>query len=233
MTAKDIIEAAAWALHDFDPATGAGFVRWPKAQLLQFVNVAQLQVVKVLPEANSAFMPLQLAAGARQALPASALRLLTVTRNLGANGLTPGRHVSLTDRASLDSQLATWSTASEFAEVESYVYDDRIPKTFYVYPPLGDADVAYVEIGVSKRPTACTADTDSLDLDDIYFSPLLHWVLYLALCLELDDPSSSSKALHHYQCFSVELGLESTAAALIAPNFNELYLANRGVPTNG
>ena len=234
MTAKDIIEAAAWALHDFDPSTGAGYVRWPKAQLLQFVNVAQLQVVKVLPETNSAFISMQLAAGARQTLPASALRLLTVTRNLGADGLTPGRHVSLTDRASLDSQLATWSTAaSAFTEVESYVYDDRIPKTFYVYPPLGETDTAYVELGVSKRPTACVADTDVLDLDDIYFSPLLHWVLYLALCLELDDASSSSKALHHYQCFSVELGLESTAAALIAPNFNELYLANKGAPTNG
>lgn len=234
MLARDIIESAAWALHDFDPVTGDGYVRWPQAQLLRFLNMAQLQVVKLAPEASSAFVAMQLAAGARQTIPATALRLLTVTRNMGSTGFIPGRHVSLTDRATLDGQLATWGVSGEaVTEIESYVYDDRVPKTFYVYPPLAAEDVVWVELGVSAKPAVCTAVTDTLTIEDTYFSPLLHWVLYLALCLELDDSSSSAKALHHYQCFSLELGQDLTAASLTVPNLSELYLANKGAPTNG
>jgi len=234
MIAKDVIEAVAWALHDLDPETGEGYVRWPKPRLLDFVNRAQLQVVKNVPEASSEFTAMQLVAGARQAIPASALRLLTITRNLGADGLSPGRHVALTDRGTLDAQLVTWGVnTTSISEIESYVYDDRVPKTFYVYPPLATGDSVFVELGVSMKPEACVAETDTLALDDIYFSPIFHWMMYLALNLELDDSSSSSKALHHYQCFSVELGQEKSVANLIVPNLAELYLANKGMPTNG
>ena len=193
MLASDIITRAAEFLHD------ETHVRWSEAKLLAYVNMAQFALALVRPELTAEIQVLTLVSGSRQALPAGGLQLLTLTRNMGADGATPGRYVALTDRASMDQTLVTWSaTGDEVTEIENYLYDARVPKEFYVYPPPDpDTNVVTVEASIAMQPGTLTAASGTLAYDDIYMSPLIHWVLYLAYSLEFDDSNSSTKGLHH------------------------------------
>jgi hypothetical protein len=216
-TAGQIIDMVARKLHD------TSNVRWPAAEKLLFLNMAQLQVVMVQPQANAKYKTLTLDAGARQSLDAPDLRLLTITRNMGTSGLVPGRYVSATDRASLDASLSTWTSAQAVTEIESYTVDSRVDGEFFVYPPPNTADLQ-VECVVSERPTDCAATADNIALADTYVSPIMHWMFYLCLSFQLDSPASSQQALSHYQLFFNELGADLKAGDLVSPNYREQYL---------
>lgn len=216
-TAGWIIDRVARALHD------TAHTRWPAAEKLLFLNMAQIQAVMVQPEANAKYKQMTLSASARQVLPAVDLRLLTVVRNMGTTGTTPGRHISLTDRATMDAQLAAWTAGQAVTEIESYVYDPRVQTEFFVYPPPNSADLI-VEYVASERPVDCVATTDNITLPDTYISPLMHWMLYQALVFQLDSPASASQAMSHYQLFHNELGADVKAGDLYSPNARENYL---------
>lgn len=216
-TAGQIISQVSRLLHD-DANT-----RWPESEKLSFLNLAQLQVVMASPQANAKYKTITLAAGARQSLSAPDLRLLTITRNMGTNGLTPGRYVSVTDRATLDASLASWTAAQAVTEIESYVVDTRVDGQFFVYPPPSTSDLQ-VECVVAERPTDCATVNSTVALADTYYSPLVHWMMYLCLSFQMDSPSSAQAALSHYQLFFNELGADLKAGDLVSPNFREQYL---------
>ncbi|GAB6037125.1 hypothetical protein JCM15519_16840 [Fundidesulfovibrio butyratiphilus] len=217
-TAGRIINMVARQLHD------VAHTRWTQDEKLLFLNLAQLQVVTYQPQANAKFKTIPLVAGARQVLSAQDLKLMTIMRNMGADGNTPGRYVAVTDRATLDSSLAQWTTPqAAVSEIESYVVDSRVDAQFFVYPPPSDPGLQ-VECVVSERPDDCADEDSDIVIPDIYVSPLMHWMFYLCLAFQMDSPASSQQALSHYQLFYSELGIELKASDLVTPNYREQYL---------
>lgn len=216
-TAGQIIDFVSRKLHD------TAHTRWPEVEKLSFLNLAQLQVVMVQPQANAKYKVVTLAAGARQSLTAPDLKLLTITRNMGSNGQTPGRYVAVTDRATLDASLSTWTSSQATTEIESYTVDSRVDGQFFVYPPPS-VDGLRVECVVAERPTDCASRGSAIVLADTYFSPLCHWMSYLCLAFQLDSPASAQQALSHYQLFFNELGADLKAGDLVSPNYREQYL---------
>jgi len=123
MLAKQIIRKVRILLNDPDG------VRWPDADLLGWLNSAQLQIVAVRPDAKATKVDHALALGVEQAIPVNGTKLLDVIRN------TTGRAVTLISRDQLSSFEPDWYKAIPGAVIKHYTFDDSDPKAFEVYPP--------------------------------------------------------------------------------------------------
>lgn len=191
-------------------------VRWPVDELVDYIDDAQRQVVLLVPDANSRTEQFQLEAGSRQTMPAGAIRLLRITRNLGANGTTPGRVVYPTLRGALDAEIPTWHTATG-ASVEHYIYDpDSNRKVFYVYPSA----TGYVEIVYSTNPAKLTRPANmaqELELSEHYINPIIDWVLYRCWAKDAEYAGNTQRAQMHESSFYSQLGLKGQVAEMANP----------------
>jgi hypothetical protein len=212
MLASVITAAVAAELQD------PNHVRWSLAKLLEYVSSAQRAVALVRPDATATTAAVQLAAGTRQSLPDGGLRLLKVVRNMGADGATPGRVIHKTDADTLDCFDPDWHAASKAsATVLEYAYDDRVPKTYYVNPPVPATPAVYVEIAHSATPADVDDDADPLAIDDVYEPALRHWTLYLAYSLNVEQ-RNANRAAAHYQGFFNVLGVKIRSDMMVSPN---------------
>jgi len=209
--ASTIVNKASVLLQD------ATNVRWTQAELLGWLNDGQREVVFLKPDAYATNETMKLATGTKQALPVAGLQLLSVVRNMGATGLTPGKAVRLVDRDILDVQLPDWHAAEASAEALHYVYDDRNPKNFYVYPPQPATGQGYVELVYSTAP-ADVALSDSIKLDDIYANALLDYIMYRAYSKDADYAANAGRASALYQAFMTSIGARGKVEVPVDPN---------------
>ena len=108
-------------------------VRWTLPDLTDYINEAQVAIVKKVPAANITIANLTLVQGIKQAVPADAMVLMDVIRN--NPGGSPGIAVRWVD---MDIQNATdpnWANATAAVTVEEYMYETDDPYTFWVSPP--------------------------------------------------------------------------------------------------
>jgi hypothetical protein len=218
-TGTQVINWVAAILHDVSN------VRWSRALLLDYINLAQVMTVTVQPQANTVYRKMQLQPGALQKMQPDDIQLETITRNMGSDGQTPGPTISMTDRPTMDSQLSTWSTPQAgVSEIQNYIFDERVRDAFYVYPPVPSGTPMWIEYVSAQRPLDLATEDDLLSLVDIYIIQVLRFVLYLCLSFQLDNPSSAQAALHQYQLFNGELGQSISAHDLVNPALQETYL---------
>jgi hypothetical protein len=210
--ASVIINNARKALND---ATG---IRWTDAELLAWLNAGQRDLAILRPDASAVNTSFTLAAGTKQVLSASALRLLDVVRNLGADGYTPGSAIRIVDREVLDAQLPDWHTAAQSATTQHFTYDNRDPRVFYVYPP---AVTGYrIEIIQSVSPADVAALTSAITLDDIYAGPLTDYVLFRAYMKDAPYAGNAQLAAQYYQAFTGTLTGKTQVDIAASPNKN-------------
>lgn len=185
--------------------------RWPEAELIRYLNHAQLAIVARRPDASVLTTTFSCAAAAKQTLPATALRLIDVLANRAT-----GAAITLIDADVLNEQIPNWRDAgSPVAKVEHYVYDDRNPKVFYTYPvPTGglELDVVY-----SVAPTEATGG-GTITIDDIYLNPIVDYMLYRCYQKDTENPANAARAGSHYSAFLRALGDKTQTDAAASPN---------------
>lgn len=208
--ASKIISDAQTLLQDADGT------RWTSEELLGWLNEGQREIVLAKPDAYVKAEAIRLAAGVRQALPVSGTVLLAVTRNMGADGLTPGAAVPLVDRAIMDAALPGWAFDATSTVVGNYMYDDRSPKHFYVHPPQPAANQGYVEVVYSAAPADVGAGAAIL-LDDVYAGALINYMIYRAYSKDLDMGPNAQRASLAYSVFSQALGNMQTQETTAEP----------------
>lgn len=191
-------------------------VRWPSQELIRYLNDAQNEVVLHKPDASADNTVMPMTPGTRQRVPAGALRLLDVVRNMGLTGSAPGNAVTLLGRGVLDAQRRTWHSDPPGESVDHYLYDPRDPKTFYVYPPASDP-AGHLEVIISTAPAAVTELEDELTLDDIYINVLIDYVLYRAYSKDADFAANLERAMTHYQAFATALGIKTASDYQFVP----------------
>lgn len=169
ITAKSIIDKAAIQLIDLTN------VRWTRSEMLGWINEGQRQIVQLDPTANSVRVSHPLVAGTRQTIPADGWKLLDVKRNMGSNGITPGRAVRPTTRALLDNFNPDWHSATASAVVECFTGDAADHDAFYVSPP--NDGTGYVELNYAKVPADLPNENTAIELSDIYEPALINFVL--------------------------------------------------------
>lgn len=195
-------------------------VRWPQTEMLGWLNDGQREVVLLRPQASVTNAAVQLTAGqTKQTLPTNGILLIDVVRNMGSGGSTAGRAIRLVSREVLDAQSPTWhSDANADGLVKHFTYDQRDPKTFYVFPKA-PATAWYVELVYSSAPTDCTAGaSDVIQIDDIYANALLDYVLYRAYSKDAEYAQNAQLAVAHYQAFQGALGVKTAQETATNPN---------------
>lgn len=211
MLASDIISRARIILNDGDSS------RWADSELIGWINDGQRAIVVVRPDASATTATVTLVAGTRQSIPSDGIRLMDVMRNMSASG-SGGRVVRNVDRDILDTQDINWHSATQQAVIKNFVYDNRNPKVFYVYPPATTA--ASLEIIYTKNPTDCTTSSSSLALHDIYTDALLNYVLYRAYSKDAEFAANASLSGQYLQIFSSMLGIKTQKDAAYSPDLN-------------
>lgn len=201
MTAKQVIDSAVEVLHD-----DAG-VRWPRADLLGYLNDGQREVLLYRPDASTALVNHQLTTGFLQTLPAQALRLMDVKCNVS------GRACKLAKRDSLDDQRPSWRTDPASATVKAWTYDERDPKRFEVWPPA-TADAA-LRLLISVPPADVANEDAPISLDDMYKGPLVSYIIHRAYLRDSEDAAMDTLSKGMYSLMVQQL-TGRTAAELSA-----------------
>jgi hypothetical protein len=214
MIGRDIVTRARIALND--PAG----TRWTDAMMLPLVNDASLYVVLQRPDAAAVSAPFACVAGTRQTLATltpDPLRLLDVERN--EDGGRAIRHVA---REDLDVSDPDWHSAGATTRVTSYVFDNRDPLAFYLYPPPRaghQVRVRYVRDPVRLASTG-ELDTVTLTPPDIFIDPTLAYVLHRCYAMDADDAHNASLSAMYRGACDQALGVKTATDAKFSPAMN-------------
>jgi len=201
-------------------------VRWPVADLIDWLNEGQKAAVRISPEANTVTAFMQLVEGPRQNLTALAvtattavpLRLIDVTRNVtDATGLPALRAVRLANRRSLDQYNPDWPSDTGATLVQHYLFDSRNPTEFFVYPPQPNVSQGWVEIVYSGEPTDLASGASSIALADSYAAALVDYVVHRALSADAEYGSNPQRISQHYNQFYSALQQKTAADLTVEP----------------
>ena len=202
VTASVIINRAATALQD------ATSVRWPRAELLGYINDGQREVVLKKPNAYVIHSQAPLIAGTRQRLPKTdgavaidPIQLIEIPRN------STGRAIRIIERDMLDALNADWHNAPETLLVQHYCYSALDPKVFWVYPP--NNALGCVDVVCSATPPAIATEGGLTSLDDIYQGALLDYAIFRAWSKDAEYASDPARAAAHYAAFANALGVKA------------------------
>ncbi len=200
-----------------------GNIRWSSSEQLEYLNDGQREIANFRPDATAVDANVQLVAGTQQTIPADGLRLISVNRNMSgtATSATGGRAVSKVNLDVINSEEPSWhdptvtGKAAHGAIVKHYMFDNRDPRKFSVYP--GVAGNAYVEVVYSKNPTNLTSTSDTIEVDDIYVNALINFVLYRSFLKESEFAANFERAGAHYQIFTQNLGIGAQLSQFSQP----------------
>lgn len=221
MIASDITSRARILLNDIDAT------RWIDSELFKWINDAQKLVAMMRPDASVATFVMTLIAGTRQTIPSGGFRLLDIVRNVTTvTGSTPanqvvtvpGRSVRIVDREVLDTQDPYWHTATGSAEIKHFIYDNRSPTLFYVYPPATTS--AKLEVVYSVAPTDVAAAGDTLSISDIYQDVVLNYVMYRAYSKDAEYASNAALAGGYLNVVNQMLGIKTQKDVAYSPDLN-------------
>ncbi len=185
-----------------------GKVHWTAAELVSHLNDGQREATLLMPSVSVENSAVMLAPSVtKQALPEGGFVLLDVTRNMGADGNTPGSVIRVCDKAQLDSARPDWhSDANSRGRIEGYVYDQNDPKTYYVFPKAPSTNW-HVQLVRSVAP-AQVESGDDIGLDDLYANALLHYILYRAYAKDAEVAQNAALANSYNQLFRTALGVK-------------------------
>lgn len=192
MKASVPIEHAAELLRD------ATKVTWTAAQLLGWWNEAQRVIQSLVPRACIIVEALELAVNeTRQSLPADRTQLFDVTRNLGADGQTPGVPVRRTPRRSLDDYGDNWHSGVGQTAVRQWAYDPRVPTVFWVEPRTHATTAVWVEAVSSRIPPDCADSDKDITILAEYEPAGVNWMMYRCLSRDSEETPNYRKALDY------------------------------------
>lgn len=212
MLASVILDQVSEILQDLPPIT------WTETQLIAWLNDAQLAVALVRPDASSEITTLKLAAGTtKQKLASGGLRLLSVIRNMGSDGATPGDAIDLVERGVKDALDRGWHSADKSKVVDEYVFDERAPSDFYVSPPTHATTDIHIELNQAIVPKDITVVGDSIAIQDVYSPALQEWMLYKAFGRDSEETPNHARSESHKATFGALLTGKFQADATVSP----------------
>lgn len=206
LTGQNIIDRAWIKAQDTVGGTG---VRWPSTEAILWINDGQREVVNQLPKSYTKSATPALVAGTRQSLSGLSLSdgiaVIDVVKNV-----TGGRAITKRDRAWFDEQRPTWHSETG-ATVFHWTYDERDPKSFYVYPASSGAQV---ELIYAASPADLATLASVITLDDIYANALQWFVLFSFYSKDAVYTKSPQLASQYWGLFMQSLGFRDKAVVM-------------------
>lgn len=231
------------------PSAATQFRRWSERELVAWLNDGQKVIAKYLPSACSRIDVIKLATGSRQSIETvqaadikhgdgttSATQrgkvLLDVIRNMGGDGLTPGRAVRVVSRDALDALSPSWHTESG-SEIREFTYDIRTPKYFYVYPAPSSQVWAEISWLVNPADVPYSAGTMGMDgastvtisIDDQFVDDLVNYILARGHMKDAEAAGNANLASAHVNLFVSSINSQAQVLTGVNPNLKTLPLA--------
>jgi hypothetical protein len=240
-------------LQDISPQ----YTRWPEQELVSYANYGQLAMAKYLPQVGARLDAIKLQPGTRQdlalvlaaniipgdgaaAADTAGIGLIAgPVRNMGANGLVPGRAARLIEARALDAIDPDWHTRTG-AAVTEYAFDRQLPKVFWVAPgvPAGGAAV-WLQLPWLAEPRRIPeggeagaevykfdgASAVMLGINDQYVEDLHNYVVAIALMKGSKNMQNLPKAQAHAALFTASINAQAAAATGVNPNLKLLPFA--------
>lgn len=202
-------------------------IQWSEANLLLWINAGGRDIATFKPKATTLRQDITLAANVtKQALPAGAIQVLDLTCNMGADGATPGRAITVVAADRLAAARPGWR-GDKGDVVKHLVIDDRDPKAFIVWPAPKTA--LHVEGLVHNQFTPITALAQTISLDDSYRNALGEYVLHCAYAMEGEDIDVGLSAAHYAkyaQIIGIQIKQQKRASAAANSAEAPTYPAN-------
>ena len=213
VAAQTILTKVARILND------AGGIRWPEAELLDWLNEGIVAICIGKPSANVEPRTLALVDGVEQAIDADMTGIVRVLFSIGDSDLDqPGfapHGVKIVDRHALDMTLPGWMDPAiqpYDVHVDDVAFDPSDPRLYYVSPG-NDGDGA-LRVLAGFLPVPLTTTTDLIPLADEYAPPLTDYVCFRCFSKDSDMPGSAGRAGSHAQLFASAIGIKISTEAL-------------------
>lgn len=255
---RDFLLGVSTTLQDIKPQGR----RWPERELVYYANFAQRALAKYLPHLSSAIDPIRLAPGTKQDLTrvlaanikASdgstvddryGIAFVAPVRNMGADGLTPGRAVRVVDRAHKDSSNPDWHIATADTVVREAMHDRAVPLTFFVSPPVHPSTAVWMDIEWMREPRRISdtgvsstafvryaADgsgggaADVMGIRDAQIEDAHNYVVAMALLKGSKNTANVPKAQLHAATFLQSLNAQVQALTGTNPNLKAFPFLN-------
>ena len=199
--------------YDADGATYADqFIHTELQDWIDFYHQAQRQLVKTRPDSNYKHTSWQLTANmARHDAPAEAIAMIEITRNMGVDGLTPGKPIIEVPRDDIESMISAWFSETGSTEIELFSLDSKMPRTIWTYPRVHATTAVYVEgvYSYAFTESVTTANYNETDIEagDQFIDALGNWMKRCSSMVEGDE-LSPGKATLYEEAFYKDLGIE-------------------------
>jgi len=118
--------------------------------------------------------------------------------------------------ARLQTALSTdWEDETPATVVEEYMYDPRVPREFYVYPPNTGAGVVRAVYVVLPTPLETLTELSSnlsawqdqeIPVEDVYAEALAHFILHRAYSKEAEWALDPARAKQHFELYLEAIG---------------------------
>ncbi|MGE8688624.1 MAG: DUF6682 family protein [Achromobacter sp.] len=210
MKVSEVLDRARIILQDAD----ADY--WEESELPMWLSDGRLETYRMRPDLFEVSEDFVCVEGARQQLPNGARVLFDVPRNVSA---TRQRAITVADAGALGRVRPNWRSQAKAQEIRHFLYDERSPGQFEVYPPARDGVV--IELSYAKRPAAVSQSDGEVELEQEgeYAAALVDYVLYRAFLKEADTvPAFHQRAAQHLAACHSTLTGDVTAKAVTSPN---------------
>lgn len=255
---RDFLLGVSTTLQDVNPQGR----RWPELELARYANFAQRTIAKYLPHLSTAVEPIRLAPGTKQDLTkvlaanikASdgtttedryGIAFVGALRNMGADGLTPGRAVRPGDRAHKDLANPDWHVATADTVVREVMHDRAVPLTFFVSPPVHASTAVWLDIEWMREPRRIVetgasssafvryaadgsgaGSADVMGIRDAQIEDAHNYVVAVALLKGSKNVQNLPKAQVHAGLFLQSLNAQALALTGTNPNLKLLPFIN-------
>lgn len=197
MLASVIFQGASQLLSD------DGHDRWTAADLLTYLNQVRRRIVEKRPAEFSELRSVLLVAGVKQTAPADCAYLFGPTRNMGADGATPGAGIFAVDRGALDAYTPSWMSATGTTVKEYVKVGD---KAYLVNPGVPATPDVYVELEMAAYLAALTQTdgSEEVGIPGQYEMAMVYWLCHMAFA-EDTEASSDARAVMYATAFEGEM----------------------------
>lgn len=233
------------------------FLRFTERELVTWLNDGQRAIAKYIPFAYTRIDVIKLVAGSKQSIAkipqASIIMgngltardmigniLVDVVRNMGANGITVGRTISVTEGAQQDAADMDWHSNKGHGQVEHFIYNPLMPKDFYVVPAVSPTIPTWVEVAYMASPIQVLSpdvagqtfytvgglhEYDLITLDDQYLDELVNYIMARCYTKDAEYASNQSIASMYTSMFAQSINALSMTVLGVNPNLSFLPFA--------
>lgn len=185
-----------------------------ESELLTLYNLTNREIVKMVPRAYTKINTMLMVAGNKQRIPSPGMVIIEVLRNMGTDGVTPGRAIRETSMEIMKKFVPAFST--DTALTDSSIWDwwpvPQEPESFYVHPKSDGS--GYIELEYSQAPADVVYDagsiylTNTIALSDLYVNAIISGMLYQAYDDDTDIPGNTPRSGVYYARFLRDLGIQ-------------------------